>query len=224
MKKIQNRSVVALMLGLFSLLFIAVSPTPVPQDALIKVYAPASGSMVKSPLHVLASVAPGAGGKVSMRVISETGRMVAQKDWVFTTVGGNRITIDQVFPFTVDGIAETARLTIFTKDAEDRTVALSSEEILLLGIGKTRLNEAGDLLEPFQIYPPLSEEKIHHSLIQIRGSVRPGEESLLIAELVGEDGAVISGIQFPEVIKQRVSSYLSQWICNIRCRRKPRLA
>lgn len=188
----------AILLGLAPLLLLAVSPAPVPQDALIKIYAPASGSMVKSPLHVLASVSPGAGGKVSLRVVSETGRTVAQKEWAFTTVGGNRITIDQSFPFSVDGVAEAARLVIFTRDAEGRLIALSSEDILLLGIGKTKLNEAGDLLEPFQIFQPLPEENIHHGVIQIRGSVRPMKDALLIIEVVGPDGTAISGIQLVE--------------------------
>ena len=115
MKSMRLRGLHALLLLLLSALTLAASPTPVPNDALIKIYAPSSGSMVTNPLRVLASVSPGAGGNVSLRLTSETGRIVASLDWIFNTVGGKIITIDQNFPITVDGVAEAARMQIFTR-------------------------------------------------------------------------------------------------------------
>jgi hypothetical protein len=157
--------------------------------------------MVTNPLRVLASVSPGAGGNVSLRLTSETGRIVASRDWIFNTVGGKRITIDQNFPITVDGVAEAARMQIFTRDSEGRLIALSSEDLLLLSIGKTKLIEAGDLLEPFQLFHPIADETIRHGIVEVEMNVRVRQPSLLVIELVGPDRSVISGKQLPQVFQ-----------------------
>lgn len=172
--------------------------TPVPQDALIRIYQPATGSRLISPLHLLASVSPGDGGNVHLRVIDESGQEIIRKDWLFNSQGGRRVTIDQEFEFKVEGLAESARLILYTQDAQGRIIALATEELLLLSLGETRYAESLALLEPFQIAKPVFEQYIHHGKVPIFGIMRSRVECLVKIELIDPAGNMLGSLTLPE--------------------------
>ncbi len=114
----------------------AIPPTPIPQDNPVRIFNPASYSKITTPLNLLAAVIPGSGGNVHMQLTGENDRKILEKTWIFHYANGRRTTIDESFDITVSGVAEAARLTIFTLDENGRIIALSSEDILLLSIGQ----------------------------------------------------------------------------------------
>lgn len=175
-------------------------PTPVPQDAKIRIFQPATDSKVVSPLHLLAAVVPGDRGNVHLRVISENGRVIVEKDWLFSYANNRRTTIDQKFDIQVEGVAEAARVYLYTLDAQGRTVSLASEDILLLSIGETNLAEAVNLLEPFQIASPIRETYIHHGVVKVYAIMRARTASLVSLEVVDLKGGVVGSVLLPEIL------------------------
>ncbi|MBA4421257.1 MAG: hypothetical protein C0391_08925 [Anaerolinea sp.] len=175
-------------------------PTRVPQDAMIRIFQPATDSKVVSPLHLLAAVVPGDRGNVHLRVIGENGRVIVEKDWWFSYANNRRTTIDQKFDIQVEGVAESARVYLYTLDAQGRIESLASEDILLLSIGETNLAEAVNLLEPFQIASPIRETYIHHGVVKVYAIMRARSASLVSLELIDLKGVVVGSVLLPEIL------------------------
>lgn len=178
-----------------------IPPTPIPQDAPIRIYVPASNSIITSPLQLAAGVVPGSGGNVYLRLTGEKGQTILEKSWVFAYANGKRTTIDEQFPFKIAGLSEAARLTIFTRDSYGRTIALSSEDVLLISIGETDLAEAQNLMSAFTIRSPYPESSIHHGLVEVRGITKTRSTCAVYFELVDVDGKVVGSYTSPDVVQ-----------------------
>ena len=169
----------------------AIPPTPIPQDNPVRIFNPASYSKITTPFNLLAAVIPGSGGNVHMQLTGENDRKILEKTWIFHYANGRRTTIDESFDITVSGVAEAARLTIFTLDENGRIIALSSEDILLLSIGQADPAEALDLMEPFTLRAPYPGNSIRHGIVEIRGITRTRTASTIYIELVDQSGKVV---------------------------------
>jgi hypothetical protein len=175
--------------------------TPVPQDAPVRIFIPASYSKITTPMTLLAAVIPGSGGNVHMQLTGENGRIILQKDWIFPYANGRRITIDEKFDLQISGVAESARLSIYTLDAYGRIIALSSEDILLISIGDTDLVEANNIMDAFTIRSPYPEKNIHHGIVEVRGITRSRMASTVYMELVDQTGVMVGSYIHPQVIQ-----------------------
>jgi len=175
--------------------------TPVPQDAPVRIFIPASYSKITTPMTLLAAVIPGSGGNVHMRLTGENGRIILQKDWIFPYANGRRTTIDEVFDLQISGVAESAQLSIYTLDDYGRIIALSSEDILLISIGDTDLVEANNIMDAFTIRSPNPEKNIRHGIVEVRGITRSRQASTVYMELVDQTGVIVGSYVHPEVIQ-----------------------
>jgi hypothetical protein len=169
----------------------AIPPTPIPQDNPVRIFMPASYSKITTPFNLLAAVIPGSGGNVHMQLTGENNRIILEKSWIFHYANGRRTTIDEQFDINISGVAEAARLSIYTLDENGRTIALSSEDILLLSIGQADLAEALDLMEPFTLRAPYPGNSIRHGIVEIRGITRTRTASTIYIELVDQSGKVV---------------------------------
>lgn len=175
--------------------------TPVPQDAPVRIFIPASFSKVTAPLKLLVAVVPGSGGNVHMRLTGENDRIILQKKWIFPFANGRRTTIDEEFDLQISGVAESARLTIYTLDDYGRVIALSSEDILLISIGDTDLVEATNIMDAFTIRSPYPEKNIHHGVVEVSGITRTRVASTIFMELVDQNGTIVGSYASDDVIE-----------------------
>jgi hypothetical protein len=169
----------------------AIPPTPVPQDNPVRIFNPASYSKITTQFNLLAAVIPGSGGNIHMQLIGENNRVILEKSWIFHFANGRRTTIDEQFDITISGVAEAARLSIYTLDENGRIMALASEDILLLSVGEADLAEALDLMEPFSLRAPYPGNSIRKGILEIRGITRTRTASTIYLELVDQTGKVV---------------------------------
>ncbi len=168
-----------------------IPPTPIPQDSPVRIFSPASYSKITSPFNLLVAVIPGSGGNVHMQLTGENNRLILEKSWIFHFANGRRTTIDEDFDITISGVAEAARLSIYTLDENGRIMTLSAEDILLLSIGEGDLAEALDLMEPFSLRAPYPGNSIRNGIVEIRGITRARTASTIYFELVDQFGKVV---------------------------------
>jgi hypothetical protein len=168
-----------------------IPPTPIPQDNPIKIFIPASYSKITTPFNLVVAVIPGSGGNVHMQLTGENNRKILEKSWIFHYANGRRTTIDENFDISISGVAEAARLSIYTLDENGRIIALSSEDILLLSIGDGDIAEALDLMEPFSLRAPYPGNSIRNGVVEVRGITRTRTASTIYFELVDQSGKVV---------------------------------
>lgn len=178
-----------------------IPPTPDPQDAPIRIYNPASYSKIVSPFQLFVAAIPGADGNVHMRLTGENRSILSEKTWIFPYANGRRTTIDEEVSVDISGLAESARLTIFTLDKYGRMIALTSEDLLFLSVGKTEIMEAQNLMAPFTIRSPYPETVIRRGIVQLRGITRTRIASALFYELIDQKGNVVGSYASPNVLQ-----------------------
>jgi hypothetical protein len=178
-----------------------IPPTPVPQDAPVRIYIPASHSIINSPFQILAAVIPGAEGNVHMQLTGENGKKLLEKTWRFAYANGRRTTIDEEFSVKISGVSEAARLSIYTLDGFGRIISLTSADILLISIGEPDLAEAQNLMEAFTLRSPYPESNIHHGIVEVRGITKTRTACALYFELVDQSGNIVGSYASPVVLQ-----------------------
>lgn len=178
-----------------------IPPTPDPQDAPIRIYSPASYSKIVSPFQLFAAVIPGADGNVHMRLTGENGSILSEKTWIFPYANGRRTTIDEEVSVDISGLAEAARLTLFTLDKYGRMIALTSEDLLFISVGETELMEAQNLMAPFTIRSPYPETVIRRGIVELRGITRTRTACALFYELIDQKGKIVGSYASPDVLQ-----------------------
>jgi hypothetical protein len=101
------------------------------------------------------------------------------------------IYISEPMEFELARVSEFAELRIITFDQFGRPVSAVSIELILLQVGETQLNPAGDLLEPLVIFEPQPNILIQGGLLFVTGMARPMDGQPLVIDLVGADGSVV---------------------------------
>ena len=188
-----------------------IPPTPDPQDAPIRIYNPASDSKIVSPFQLFVAAIPGADGNVHMRLTGENGSILSEKTWIFPYANGRRTTIDEEVSVDISGLAEAARLTIFTLDKYGRMIALTSEDLLFISIGETELMEAQNLMAPFTIRSPYPETVIRRGIVQLRGITRTRTASALFYELIDQKGNIVGSYASPDVLQPSLEFQDARW-------------
>jgi hypothetical protein len=169
--------------------------TPTPPAPANQINRPGLMSRVVSPIQVEANVVTGEGGKITIELVGEDGRVISRQVVARGGEAGRRIWLAQQLPFEIQAAAETARLQIITYDAFGRQVFLNSVDLVLLSVGRNEINPPALLQAPYLIRRPAADEVVSGGLLVIEGLARPVNDSPLYIELVRETGR-------PLVIKQ----------------------
>lgn len=164
------------------------TPRPVIPPPVIRITRPAPLSKVTSPIQLRAIVPPGAGGILRVDLLGEDGRLLARQVLTYHGINLN-LSID--LPFEIPGAAEAGRLQIFTADGHDRTMALSSVELVLLSLGQAEYNPIGELRERLFLIEPKTDQLILGGSLSILGKAMPGMDNPVMIELIAENGAVL---------------------------------
>jgi hypothetical protein len=158
----------------------------------IKIFRPGPYSLVSSPVHVTANLAPGQNDEVHLRLVGEDGRTLAQYTVkVYPYVGATTHTMGMDIFFDIQVMSELGRLEISVIDEFGRPRAMNSVNLILLSTGTSKRNYGGDLLEEVVINYPTSNLMVQGNLLLVSGLVRTRSEEPLKLELIDETGTVI---------------------------------
>lgn len=166
--------------------------TPSPRDAVLRISRPGLYSRIVSPYKIEAMVTPGEDGFVYMSLIGEGQRVIQSQALDYRRSSYSRFLIVPEILFSIPTVAETARLTLETRDLSGRVMALSSVEIVLLSIGDNETNPPLRLYEPFIIETPKDGALISGGRFVVSGRAAAISSKPLIFELLAENGEIIA--------------------------------
>lgn len=165
--------------------------TPTPPAPALQLVRPGLMSKLISPIQMELYAITGAGGKVTVELIGEDGRVISRQVLDYKRPG-RQIWITPELPFEIDAAAETARLQVSTLDEFNRLEWVSSTDVVLLGVGRNEITPSNTDEEPYLIRDPRSGTSVSGGLLVISALANPVNTSPLIIELVTEDGVAMS--------------------------------
>lgn len=168
-----------------------ITPTPTPPLAYFRINNIAPYSIVISPIQPQAIASPGDDGLIYLTLIGENGRTISREGLNFRNYLGRQVGIAPEIAFTPIGVAETARLEISSIDRYNRTIALTSVEVVLLQLGNNVISRPADLTEPYLIRQPDEGDTIRGGLLHVKGLARILNANPLIIEVIDTNGSVI---------------------------------
>jgi hypothetical protein len=157
----------------------------------IQFLSPGALSKIISPIKLHAFLLPGDTGRATVELFGEDGRLMYRQLFIFTSPPGLQTNLRTDIDFEIAGVAETATLVISTDDSYGRLKEIASIPLILLNLGDSDLNPAGDLLAPIVIQEPVSKILIQGDRLLVSGLVRTDSDQPLLVELVTTDGKVI---------------------------------
>ena len=167
------------------------SKTPIPPLAGIRITRPGLLSRVLSPFRLEASAIPAPDGWVQLALIGEDGRILFNRSLHYAQSAMEQVFIQEEIEYSINGVAETARLVLYTLDSFDRMVSLSSVDLVLLSLGDEQISPPVSLREPLFIIRPYLNEPFSNNLITLRGLISPVSNQLVIIEVISEQNTVL---------------------------------
>lgn len=180
------------------------SKTPIPPLASIRITRPGLQSRVLSPFRVEANAIPSPDGLVFLELIGENGQSLYQRSLRYTQTMES-VFIQEEVEFSINGVAEAARLLVYTVDRSYRLISLASVDLVLLSIGEEQITPPLNLREPIYIIRPYENEAFSRDVVTIRGMISPSSNHPVFVELVASDNSILfsSSFEVGEVTSDR---------------------
>ncbi|KAF0112219.1 MAG: hypothetical protein FD147_280 [Chloroflexi bacterium] len=159
--------------------------------ALILIDKPGSASRLASPILVQANVYPGEGGLVSVQLIGENGRLMADQLLKMIQPDSGWVQLVTEIKFEITSAGESALIVISTRDGYGRRIAQTAVPVLLLQIGKSENELPGFLKQPFVIESPVTGGLIKNGTLRVSGFAHPFNSNPIIIELVTQTGGIM---------------------------------
>ncbi len=172
-----------------------VTNTPTPPSPGLMFQKPGPLSKISSPINMEVLVSPGEDGFINFTLHGEDGRLISQQVEDYSSAIGRRFWISPSMDFHISGAAETARLTVFTRDLVGRTIALHSVDIILMAVGKDEINPPVVTQDPYLIRYPQPAQVIQGGVLVLSGLARPVNTNPLIFEIIDDSGNLVGSTQ-----------------------------
>jgi len=173
-------------------------PTTLPSSypeippANIEIYNLGPLSKVVSPIHIYASLVPGAENRVTIELLGEDNRLLARliKTMYYVRPGKRGILwID--LDFEISATAEAGRLVISVEDEHGRTTALNSVPLILMAVGYADIAAPYDTLAPIAILQPRANSVIQGGTLLVSGYARTASDNPLTVRLLTTAGSEV---------------------------------
>jgi hypothetical protein len=192
---------------------IITTPTPGIPEAHIQIDRPGPMSKITSTLNVVGSLMTVPDGHMRIELWLEPltaegqPRLLLRELQNFTSNPSAWIYIAREFNVEISRLSEFAQLRVSTYDAENRMVALTSIDLLLLSVGEPEVNPPGLPQERIVILEPGDNKLIQGGTAFVSGLVHPSGDQYLTVNMITPDGKVI-GIQQIAVMSSPVGGYV----------------
>jgi hypothetical protein len=103
--------------------------------ALLNIYNPGPYSKISSPINVSAYAYPGDQGKVTLQLLGEDGRLMADQLIQLTIPASGWVSFSAQIPFEINSGGESALLALTTLDGYGRRISVNSVPLILLQVG-----------------------------------------------------------------------------------------
>jgi len=163
--------------------------------ALLSIYNPGPNSKISSPINVSAYAYPGDQGKVTLQLIGEDGRLMADQLIKLNIPDSGWVSFSTQVPFEINSAGESALLSLTTFDGYGRRIAVNSVPLLLLQVGDSEIEVPTFQNEPIVIHQPGANSVIQGGTLHIEGYVHPYSANPLIIELFKTNGAIVASKQ-----------------------------
>lgn len=179
-----------------------VSPTPGIPEAAIQINSPGPMSKITSPMNVTGSVKTEPDGHMQIEVWLEPltaggeARLLLRQLQNYIDDPTPNMYVAREYEIDISRVSEFAQLRVSTYDAENRMVALSSVDLLLLSVGDMEINPPGNLQETIVILEPGENKLIQGGTAFVSGLVRPTKDQFYTVSLTAPDGKVIGIKEF----------------------------
>jgi hypothetical protein len=166
---------------------------PVYPLADLRILSPGDGSRLISPIRPELSIVLGADNTIEVELLNSRGELLVKKVLRFPEVSSSqRILIRPEMDFEIAKDEEAGRLVVKTYDVFGRLTALTSCDLTLLSHGESKLEAARVPYELFLLTGPRAGEVIRGGVVTVSGYIRLISQSVVVIELVDENGAEIS--------------------------------
>ncbi len=182
--------------------------TPTPPLAFFRINNIGPFSFVTSPIRPEAIVSPGEDGLIIVELIGEDGSTITKENINYQGYMGRRFGIAPEVNFELKKVSEYGRLSIYTKDRYNRTIALTSVDLILLQLGSNKITPPKDLTEPYIIREPDPEDTIEGGVIVVEGLARILSTNPIIIECIDPDGNIVGDAQIEVEAPNQVLSHI----------------
>ncbi len=168
-----------------------ITPTPMPPLAYFRINNLSMYSKVVSPVRPESIISPGEDGLVHVEIINPDGDRISNEVFNYSTNIGRHFLIAPEIDFMVDGVAELARLQVSSYDRFQRTMWLTSVDLILLAIGENQITAPTDFTEPYIIRQPVAEDEISGGMLEVSGLARILTDTPLMIECIDPQGDIL---------------------------------
>lgn len=169
-----------------------ITQTPTPPLAYFRINNIGQFSFVTSPIKPEAIISPGEDGLIIVELFGEDGRTITKETINYQSYIGRRFGIAPSIIFIMENVSEYGRLMISAKDRYNRTIALTSVDLILLQLGSNKITAPKDLREPYLIRQPVEESIIQGGVIYVKGLASILTAAPIIIECIDVDGNIIA--------------------------------
>ncbi len=170
-------------------------PPPEVPYADIQILSPGPASRVSSPFMLKAYILPEENGRVQVELLGEDGRVLMREVKIYNPPSGARVTTGIEVTYEITAVAEVGRIQVMVVDGHGRTSSVNSIDLILLSMGETDLNLAGDNFEAIVIEEPKPHALIQGGTMRVSGLARLRGERPLMIELQTNEGKVVGSRQ-----------------------------
>ena len=182
--------------------------TPTPPLAFFRINNIRPFSFVISPIRPEAIVSPGEDGFIIVDLMGEDGRIITKENINYQGYMGRRFGIAPEIEFDLGRVSEYGRLSIYTKDRYQRTIALTSVDLILLQLGRNKITPPNDLTEPYIIREPRADDTIQGGVIVVEGLARILSTSPILIECIDPDGNIVGDAQIEVEAPNQILSHI----------------
>lgn len=168
-----------------------ITPTPMPPLAYYRINNLAMYSKVISPVRPESIISPGEDGLIHVEIIGEGQTTISNEVFNYRTSLGRHFLIAPEIDFEIKGVAENGRLQITSFDRYQRTMWLTSVDLILLSIGDNQISTPKDFTEPYIIRQPNENDEITGGMLEIKGLARILNTNPLIIECIDPQGNIL---------------------------------
>lgn len=177
--------------------------------ALLNIYNPGPSSKISSPINVSAYAYPGDQGKVTLQLLGEDGRLMADQLIQLNIPDSGWVSFSTQVPFEINSGGESALLALTTFDGYGRRIAVNSVPLILIQVGDSEIEVPTFQNEPIVISQPGANSMISGGTLHIEGYVHPLSNNPLIIELFKTNGAIVASKQVAHKMLPDGENYVS---------------
>lgn len=164
----------------------------------LNIILPGPGSQVTSPLEVIGRGGPSWNQRVHVRLLGEDGGELARATTYILALPENSGRFVADLAFSLEGVAEAARLEIVTDSLRTGRMAhVASVDLILLSIGAALIHPGAEGPEKIALFAPRDGARVSGGRVTVRGAGWVNSDVPLQIQVLDRGGNVVGSAEVP---------------------------